>query len=126
MDLSKGYYQVRIAEGDEPKTTCVTHYGAFEWLVMPFGLTNALATFCTLMNKLFHPFLDQFVVIYLDDIVIYSSCMEEHLEHLRKVFQILRENDLFVKREKCSFAQSQVQFLGHTISQGQIRMDSNK
>nr|XP_016437489.1 PREDICTED: uncharacterized protein LOC107763517 [Nicotiana tabacum] len=118
IDLRKGYYQVRIAEGDEPKMTCVTRYGAFEWLVMPFGLTNAPATFCTLMNKLFHPFLDQFVVIYLDDIVIYSSSMEEHLDHLRKVFQILRENNLFVKREKCSFAQPQVKFLGHTISQG--------
>ncbi|XP_019238284.1 PREDICTED: uncharacterized protein LOC109218379 [Nicotiana attenuata] len=125
MDLGKGYYQVRIAEGDEPKTTCVTRYGAFEWLVMPFVLTDAPATFSTLMHKLFHPVLDQFVVIYLD-IVIYSSCMEEHLEHLRKVFQVLRENDLFVKREKCSFAQPQVQFLGHTISQGQIRMDSKK
>lgn len=93
---------------------------------MPFGLTNAPATFCTLMNKLFHPFLDQFVVIYLDDIVIYSSSIEEHLDHLRKVFQILRENNLFVKREKCSFAQPQVKFLGHTISQRHIRMDNHK
>ncbi|XP_060196336.1 uncharacterized protein LOC132625764 [Lycium barbarum] len=125
MDLRKGYYQVRIAEGDESKTTCVTRYGAFEWLVMPFGLTNAPATFCTLMNKLFHPFLDQFVVIYLDDIVVYSNSLEEHMEHLRKVFQVLRENDLCVKREKCTFAQPQVQFLGHTISQGEIRMDDD-
>ncbi|XP_060216861.1 uncharacterized protein LOC132644288 [Lycium barbarum] len=126
MDLQKGYYQVRIAEGDESKTTCVTRYGAFEWLVMPFGLTNAPATFCTLMNKLFHPFLDQFVVIYLDDIVVYSNSLEEHLKHLRTVFQVLRENDLCVKQEKCTFAQPQVQFLGHTISQGEIRMDSDK
>nr|XP_016483424.1 PREDICTED: uncharacterized protein LOC107804107 [Nicotiana tabacum] len=126
MDLRKGYYQVRIADGDEPKTTCVTRYGAFEWLVMPFGLTNALATFCTLMNKLFHPFLDQFVVIYLDDIVVYSNNIEDHAEHLRKVFKVLRENDLCVKREKCSFAQPIVQFLGHTISHGEIRMDRDK
>ena len=91
MDLRSGYYQVRIAEGDEPKTTCVTRYGSFEFLVMPFGLTNAPATFCTLMNKLFHPYLDQFVVVYLDDIVVYSQTMEDHVEHLRKVFQVLRE-----------------------------------
>uniref|UniRef100_A0A3Q7GT83 Reverse transcriptase domain-containing protein n=1 Tax=Solanum lycopersicum TaxID=4081 RepID=A0A3Q7GT83_SOLLC len=86
MDLRKGFYQVRIAEGDELKTTCVTHYAAFEWLFMPFGLTNAPATFCTLMNKLFHLYLDQFVVIYLDDIIVYSNSMEDHMEHLCKVF----------------------------------------
>nr|XP_016509488.1 PREDICTED: RNA-directed DNA polymerase homolog [Nicotiana tabacum] len=108
MDLRKGYYQVRIAEGDEPKTTCVVCYKAFEWLVMPLGWTNIPAAFCTLMNKMLHPFFNQFVVIYLDDIVIYSTCMEEQLDHLRKVFQVLRENDLFVEKEKCSFAQHQV------------------
>ncbi|MCF8701922.1 retroviral-like aspartic protease family protein, partial [Corynebacterium sp. MC-10] len=126
MDLRKGYYQVRIVEGDEPKTTCVTRYGSFEWLVMPFGLTNAPATFCTLMNKIFHPYLDNFVVVYLDDIVIYSHTLEEHVEHLRKVFQVLRENQLFVKREKCEFAQHEVHFLGHVISQGQLHMDKAK
>ena len=123
VDLRKGYYQVRIAEGDEPKTACVTRYGAYEWLVMPFVLSNAPATFCTLMNKIFHPYLDQFVVVYLDDIVIYSSTLEEHVEHLRKVFQVLRENHLHIKREKCEFAQHEVHFLGHIISQGKLRMD---
>ena len=77
LDLRSGYYQVRIAEGDEPKTTCVTRYGAFEFLVMPFGLTNAPATFCTLMNQVFHEYLNKFVVVYLDDIVVYNSTLEE-------------------------------------------------
>ena len=77
LDLRSGYYQVRIVEGDEPKTTCVTRYGAFEFLVMPFGLTNAPATFCTLMNQVFHEYLNKFVVVYLDDIVVYNSTLEE-------------------------------------------------
>ena len=101
----------------------VTRYGDFEWLVMPFSLANAPATYCTLMNKLFHRYFDQFVVIYLDDIVIYSNSIEDHVEHSCKVFKVLRDNDLCVKREKCSFAQPTVQFLGHTISHGEIRMD---
>ena len=90
LDLGLGYYQVRIAEGDEPKATCVTKYDSYEFLVMPFGLTNALATFYTLMNKIFHPYLDKFMVVYLDDIVIYSNTLKEHVEHLKKVFKILR------------------------------------
>lgn len=126
MDLQKGYYQVRIAEGDEPKTACITRYGSFEWLVMPFGLTNAPATFCTLMNQILQPYLDRFVVAYLDDIVIYSNSMEEHVEHLRTVFRVLRENELFVKREKCTFATEEVQFLGHVIGHGKLKMDEPK
>ncbi|XP_020101642.1 uncharacterized protein LOC109719402 [Ananas comosus] len=98
----------------------------YEFLVMPFGLTNAPATFCTLMNKLFHPYLDRFVVVYLDDIVVYSNTLEEHIEHLRTVFQVLRENQLFVKKEKCIFAKEEVHFLGHWIGQGLIRMDQRK
>ena len=126
LDLRSGYHQVRIAEGDEPKTTCVTRYGAFEFLVMPFGLTNAPATFCTLMNQVFHDYLDKFVVIYLDDIMVFSSTLEEHMDHLRLVFKRLQENQLYVKREKCSFAQIQIHFLGHVVEQGQIRMDMEK
>ncbi|CAL8989416.1 unnamed protein product [Prunus brigantina] len=126
LDLRSGYYQVRIAPGDEPKTACVTRYGSYEFLVMPFGLTNAPATFCTLMNKVFHPFLDKFVVVYIDDIVVYSNSLEEHLEHLQRVFKVLRENELYVKKEKCSFAQNEVEFLGHKIRGGQLLMEEGK
>ncbi|RVW59633.1 Transposon Ty3-G Gag-Pol polyprotein [Vitis vinifera] len=113
-------------KGDEPKTTCVTRYGSYEFLVMPFGLTNAPTMFCTLMNKIFHPYLDKFVVVYLDDIVIYSNTLKEHEEHLRKVFKILRQNKLYVKKEKCSFAKEEVSFLGHRIRDGKLMMDDSK
>lgn len=126
LDLRSGYHQVRIAAGDEPKTACSTRYGSYEFLVMPFGLTNAPATFCTLMNGLFRHLLDKSVVVYLDDIVVYSGTIEEHLHHLREVFQILRDNHLFVKKEKCSFGQTQINFLGHVIGSGKIRMDMEK
>ncbi|XP_047335495.1 uncharacterized protein LOC124939022 [Impatiens glandulifera] len=97
INLRSGYWKVRIAKGDETKTTMVTRYGSYEFLVMPFGLTNAPATFYTLMNKVFHPYLDKFVVVYLDDIVVYSSTLHEHVEHLRLVLQALRENELYAK-----------------------------
>ena len=105
LNLRLGYWQVRIVEGGEPKTTCMTRYGSYEFLVMPFGLTNAPATFCNLMNDVFYEYVDRFVVVYLDDIVIYSESLEDHLEHLRKVLFKLREHQLFIKKEKCEFAQ---------------------
>ena len=93
---------------------------------MPFGLTNAPAMFCTLINKVLAPYLDRFVVVYLDDIIIYSKSLEEHVEHLRDVFQALRDNQLYVKKEKCSFAQEEVSFLGHIVGKGKLRMDPVK
>ncbi|KAL0373943.1 UNVERIFIED_CONTAM: Transposon Tf2-12 polyprotein [Sesamum radiatum] len=126
IDLRSGYWQVRIKEGDEAKTTVVTRYGAFEFLVMPFGLTNAPATFCTLMNQVLYGFLDEFVVVYLDDIVIYSRTLAEHVEHLRQVLARLREYELYAKVSKCSFAQETISFLGHIVERGRIRMDSKK
>lgn len=126
LDIRSRYYQVHIAKGDEPKTACVTRYGSYEFLVMPFGLTNAPATFCTLMNKLFHPYLDRFLVVYLDDIVVYSRTLEEHIEHLREVFKVLRENELYIKKEKCSFAKPEVLFLGHKIKDGKLMMEDCK
>ncbi len=126
IDLHSGYYQIWIAEGDEEKTACRTRYGSYEFLVMPFGLTNAPATFCTLMNDIFREWLDDFVVIYIDDILIYSSSLEEHVEHLRKVFQRLRENKLYAKLEKCEFGVTEVDFLGHRITQESLKMDDHK
>ena len=126
LDLRSGYWQVRIAEGDEGKTTCVTRYGAYEFLVMSFGLTNAPTTFCNLMNDVLFENIDAFVVVYLDDIVVYSQSLQEHEKHLSLVFQRLRENRLFVKKEKCEFAQRQITFLGYKISEGLIKMDENK
>jgi len=111
IDLRSGYYQIRVAEGDKEKTTCRTRYGSYEFLVMPFGLTNAFATFCTFMNDIFREWLDDFVVIYIDDILIYSGSLEGHVEHLKKVFQRLRENKLYAKFKKCEFGVTEVDFL---------------
>ncbi|KAL0447604.1 UNVERIFIED_CONTAM: RNA-directed DNA polymerase [Sesamum latifolium] len=112
IDLRSGYWQVRIKEGDEAKMTVVTRYGAFEFLVMPFGLMNAPATFSTMMNQVLHGFLDEFVVVYLDDIVIYSRTLAEHVEHLRQVLARLREYELYAKVSKCSFAQETISSWG--------------
>ena len=93
---------------------------------MPFGLNNAPATFCNLMNDVLFNFLDSFVVVYLDNIVIYSLTLEDHVVHLEKVFARLRQSQLYVKKEKCEFAQTEIKFLGHLISKSQIRMDGTK
>ncbi|XP_075111336.1 uncharacterized protein LOC142181743 [Nicotiana tabacum] len=114
--LRFGYWQVQIAEGDESKTTCVTRYGSYEFLVMPFGLTNAPATFCNLMNDVLYEYLDDFFVVYLDTIVIYSQTLDEHMTHLIKVLSRLREYQLYVKMEKCKFARQEIKFLGHLVS----------
>lgn len=126
LDLRQGYYQIRIAPGDEEKTAITTRYGSYEFLVMPFGLTNAPATFSTLMNDVFRSLLDKCVVVYLDDILVYSRDMEEHKRHLQEVFALLREHQLFAKKEKCAFAQEEVPFLGHILGHGQIRPDPEK
>lgn len=126
LDLRSGYYQVRIAEGDEPKTICVMHYKAYKFLVMPFGLTNVPTMFCILMNKIFYPYLNRFIVIYLDDIVIYSKILEKHVNHLLIVFKVLKENELYVKKGKCSFAKEEVYFLGYKIKDSKLCMDKAK
>ena len=92
MDLRSGYWQVRIVEGDKAKTTFVTWYRSFEFLMVPFGLTNAPATFCILMNDVFHDFIDCFVVVYLDDIVVYNESLKDYVSHLRQVLARLRQH----------------------------------
>ena len=126
IDLRSGYHQIRIAEEDIPKTAFRTRYGHYEFTVMPFGLTNAPATFMRLMNDIFQPLLDSCVIVYLDDILIFSRTPEEHQQHLRQVLEILRKHKLYAKLSKCSFFQPAVDFLGHTISAKGISMDEHK
>jgi hypothetical protein len=126
LDLYSGYHQIRIKESDVPKTAFRTRYGHFEFLVLPFGLTNAPATFMTLMNNIFHKYLDEFVVVYLDDILIYSRTKEEHLNHLEKVLTKLREHRLYAKLSKCELFQTKVEYLGHYISGEGVAVDQRK
>ena len=126
LDLTSGYWQVRIKENDIPKTAFRTRYGHYEFMVMPFGLTNAPATFQHLMNSIFQDFLDDFVIVYLDDIMIYSKTYEDHLDHLEKVFERLKENKLYAKLKKCEFAKQEVQYLGYIVSQNSIKPEEDK
>ena len=126
IDLRSGYHQLRIKETDISKTAFRTRYGHFEFLVMPFGLTNAPAVFMDLMNRVCKPFLDKFVIVFIDDILVYSKSKEEHEEHLRKVLELLRREKLYAKLSKCEFWLREVQFLGHVISQEGIKVDPAK
>src|SRR3954466_11754096 len=120
LDLRLGYHQIRVCEEDIPKTAFVTRYGSYEYTVMSFGLTNAPATFSRLMNYIFMEYLDKFVVVYLDDILIYSKNEEEHAEHLCLILEKLREHKLYAKYSKCEFWLPEVTYLGHVISKDGI------
>jgi transposase InsO family protein len=126
IDLQSGYHQIRVKQEDIPKTAFRTKYGHYEWTVMPFGLTNAPATFQTLMNSVLRPYLEKFVIVYLDDILIYSKSEAEHLEHIRLVLQTLREHKLYAKLSKCEFGKPTLLFLGHIIGEDGISMDPDK
>ena len=120
------YHQVRMLEQDEFKTAFKTHHGHFQFKVMPFGLTNAPATFQCLMNDILSPFLRHFVLVFLDDILIYSPTLSSHLSHLQQKLQKLRDNHLYLKTSKCSFAQEQLEYLGHVISAAAVATDKSK
>ncbi|WVZ51970.1 hypothetical protein U9M48_003067 [Paspalum notatum var. saurae] len=126
IDLRSGYHQMKIRPSDIPKTAFITRFGLYEYTVMSFGLTNAPAYFMNLMNKVFMEYLDKFVVVFIDDILIYSKMEEEHEEHLRLVLQKLRDHKLYAKLSKCEFWLDQVPFLGHIVSKGGIIVDPSK
>eukprot|EP00261_Vitis_vinifera_P032286 XP_019073529.1 PREDICTED: uncharacterized protein LOC109121999 [Vitis vinifera] len=126
IDLRSGYHQLRVRETDIPKTAFRTRYGHYEFVVMPFGLTNAPAAFMDMMNRIYRPYLDHFMVVFVDDILIYSKSREEHGHHLHMALQTLRENQLYAKLEKCDFWLQEIQFLGHMVSQEGISVDPTK
>jgi hypothetical protein len=126
IDLRSGYHQIKIKPSDIPKTAFSTRYGLYEYLVMSFGLTNAPAYFMYLMNSVFLPELDKFVVVFIDDILIYSKNLEDHARYLHIILQRLRKHHLYAKFSKCEFWLDTVKFLGHTISSGSIFVDPSK
>jgi hypothetical protein len=126
IDLRSGYHQLKIRATDISKTAFITRYGLYEYTVMSFGLTNAPTYIMYLMNKVFMEYLDKFMVVFINDILIFSKNEEEHDEHLHLVLQMLRENQLYAKLSKCEFWLKEVSFLGHIISEGGISVDPSK
>ena len=126
IDLRSGYHQLRIKYVDVHKTAFRTRYGHYEFLVMSFGLTNAPAAFINLMNRVFRPYVDQFDVVFIDDILVYSKDREDQDTHLRVVLETLRKERLYAKLSKCEFWLKEVSFLGHIVSKEGIRVDPKK
>ncbi|GJU25947.1 putative reverse transcriptase domain-containing protein [Tanacetum coccineum] len=126
IDLRSGYHQLRVREQDIPKTAFRTRYGHYEFQVMPFGLTNAPAVFMDLMNLVCKPYLDKFVIVFIDDVLIYSKDKKEHEENLKAILELLKKEKLYAKYSKCEFWISKVQFLGHVIDSRGIHVDPAK
>jgi hypothetical protein len=126
LDLRSGYYHIRVRLEDVPKTTFQTHEGHYEFKVMSFGLTNAPTTFQATMNQLFRPYLRKFVLVFFDDILIYSKTWKEHMKHLEQVLSLLEKNQFYAKLSKCSFGKEEVEYLGHVISREGVKVDPDK
>ena len=116
INLRAGYHHIRVRVEDRHKTAFRTHQGLYEFKVMPFNLTNAPTTFQSLMNQIFSEHLRKHVIVFFDDIVVYSPSLEDHLKHVEEILSILRQHHLYAKRNKCSFAQTQIEYLGHIIT----------
>ena len=126
IDMRLGYYQLRVKDVDVSKTIFRTRYGHYEFLVMSFGLTNAPVAFMDLMNRVFRLYLDLFMVVFIDDILVYSKDAQEHEQYLRIVMETLREKKLYAKLSKCDFWLKEVSFLGHIVLAEVIRVDPIK
>ena len=126
LDLRAGYHQVRVHSSDIYKTAFRTHNGHYEYLVMPFGLCNAPSTIQALMNSIFQPYLRKFILVFFDDILIYSPNWTMHLEHVHKAFEILRHHQFFIKLSKCAFGQQELEYLGHIVTPEGVKVDQGK
>jgi hypothetical protein len=121
-----GYHHIRIVEGDIWKIYFKTKQGLFEWLVMPFGLCNAPTTFMRVMNDVFKPYIDYFVIIYLDDILIFGQIWEDHIKHVKTVFELLKKERLYIKMSKCEFGKTSLVYLGYIVGNDQLKIDPTK
>ena len=126
LDLASGYWQIEMELQDKPKMAFTYHLRLYEFNVIPFGLKNAFPTFQRLMNEILREYLDEFVIVYIDDLLIYSKSYEEHIEHIRKIFEKLREVNLMVKLKKCKFCMPSIEFLGHIIGKDGLQPDPTK